>query len=118
MSDYDSRYGQSGPGSDPEQPAGEYAVPSEQESATEMTARYSVGDELRMQRESLGKSIADVVDSVRIQSRPSSLHIKRNNAMRRLLKRLLTRRTRRRQRSTVSGQIRPTRRLAAIFLRC
>ncbi|MDH3229206.1 MAG: DUF4115 domain-containing protein [Alphaproteobacteria bacterium] len=42
---------------------------AEHDASADLTPRYSVGDELRMRRESMGKSIADVVDAVRIQSR-------------------------------------------------
>jgi cytoskeleton protein RodZ len=42
---------------------------AEHEAPTALTPRYGVGDELRMQRESMGKSIADIVDAVRIQGR-------------------------------------------------
>lgn len=42
---------------------------AEHEAQPEPVSTYSVGDELRMYRESMGKSIADIVDAVRIQSR-------------------------------------------------
>jgi len=69
MSDNYSRYGQSGPGGDPGEPAEEDAMAAEHDTVTDFAPRYSVGDELRMRRESMGKSIADAVDAVRIQGR-------------------------------------------------
>ncbi len=69
MSDYYSRDGRSKPGVDPGQPAEEDAMATGYEGPTDMPPQYGVGDELRAQRESMGKSIADIVDAVRIQGR-------------------------------------------------
>lgn len=69
MSDYYSRDGRPKPGIDPEQPAEEDATAAEYEAPADLTPQYGVGDELRMHRESMGKSIADIVDAVRIQGR-------------------------------------------------
>jgi cytoskeleton protein RodZ len=54
---------------DPGQPAEEDTMPAEHEAPTELMPQYGVGEELRMRRESMGKSIADIVDAVRIQGR-------------------------------------------------
>lgn len=69
MSDTYSRDGQPESGSGPGQPPEEDAMAAEHEASLGATARYGVSDELRMRRESMGKSIADVVDAVRIQTR-------------------------------------------------
>ena len=69
MSDFYSRDGRSRPGVGPGQPAEEDAMAAEYEVQADSTPQYGVGDELRARRESLGKSIADIVDAVRIQGR-------------------------------------------------
>jgi len=69
MSDYYSRDGYSRLRIDPEEPAGGDPMSADEESAADAMPRYSVGDELRMRREAMGKSIMDIVDAVRIQAR-------------------------------------------------
>lgn len=68
MSDYDGRGGPSGAGTQPGEPAGKDTMAAEHE-ASPVTVRYGVGDELRIRRESMGKSIAEIADAVRIQKR-------------------------------------------------
>lgn len=69
MSDYNNRGGQPGTGTGPAAPEEKEEMAAEHEVSPVATAQYLVGDELRMRRESMGQSIADVVDSVRIQTR-------------------------------------------------
>jgi cytoskeletal protein RodZ len=69
MNEQDSREGQPGSAETPQGGEENEPMVAEQEATAGSPYQYGVGDELRMRREAMGKSIADVVDAVRIQQR-------------------------------------------------
>jgi len=69
MSDFYSRDGYSRLDVEPDGPTEGEPLATGEETAADAVPQYTVGDELRMRREAMGRTIADVVDAVRIQSR-------------------------------------------------
>ncbi len=69
MSDYYSQDGRPGSGAGGGQSGEEDTMAAGHEGSGDSGPQYGVGDELRMRRESMGKSINDIVDAVRIQYR-------------------------------------------------